>query len=185
MSNFAKKNAAVVSRCTDECCLLKTDEMYMREALTLAQKAADLGEVPIGAVVVYDPVNKETRKPINAQPEIISRAFNLRQTTKDPSAHAEFLAMLRAASFLNTWRLSGCCVYVTLEPCIMCAGLMQQSRVDRCVFGAFDEKGGALGSLYCINEDARLNHVFSVTPGVLSDECALLLQNFFKTRRSK
>ena len=185
MANFANLNVAIASRYGSEADLLATDEFYMREALALARQAADLGEVPIGAVVVYDPVCKATRKPARTQPEIIARAFNLREKTRDPSAHAEFSAMLRAAYFLNTWRLSGCCVYVTLEPCVMCAGLMQQARIDRCVFGAFDAKGGALGSLYRVNEDVRLNHNFSVSGGVLRDECAALLSDFFRARRGK
>ena len=158
------------------------DEDYMRIAIEEAQKAEALGEVPIGAVVVYEPINRETRRPL-ADPIIIAQAHNLRETRQDPAGHAEFLAMEAASQQLGTWRLSDCTVYVTLEPCIMCAGLMHQARVRRCVFGAFDPKAGALGSLYRINEDERLNHRFDVTPGVMQDTCANLLRDFFARRR--
>lgn len=142
------------------------DERYMRVALEEAHTAAELGEVPIGAVVVY-------------RGKIVSRAHNLRERNEDPSAHAEFTAMCEAARTLGRWRLTGCTVYVTLEPCCMCAGLMVNARIDRCVFGAPDPKGGATGSLFRLHADARLNHAFAVTPGVLGDECAALLREFF------
>ena len=115
----------------------------------------------------------------------MARACNLRETTKNPAGHAEFLAMQQAARELDAWRLTGCTVYVTLEPCIMCAGLMHQSRITRCVFGASDPKAGALGTLYNVNADARLNHTFEVVPGVLADQCAALLKSFFAKRRKK
>ena len=136
-----------------------TDEDYMRLALEQARKAAELDEVPIGAVVVYAPVDKGTRRPL-AEPRVIARGFNRRETDRNPSGHAEFLALLDAARELDAWRLTGCTVYVTLEPCIMCAGLMHQARVDRCVFGARDQRAGALGTLYAIHADERLNHTF-------------------------
>lgn len=160
------------------------DEYYMRMALNEARRAELLGEVPIGAVVVYAPVDPATRKPV-AQPRVIARACNVRETQRDPAGHAEFVAMKQAADYLKAWRLSGCTVYVTLEPCIMCAGLMHQSRIDRCVFGATDPKAGALGTLYSINEDRRLNHVFEARAGVLGDECATLLKSFFSQKRKK
>ncbi|MEG0096710.1 MAG: nucleoside deaminase, partial [Raoultibacter sp.] len=103
----------------------------------------------------------------------------------DPAGHAEFLAMKAAARAVDAWRLSGCTVYVTLEPCIMCAGLMHQARIDRCVFGATDPKAGALGTLYAINADERLNHTFDVTSGVLQEACSILLSDFFKRKRKK
>ena len=161
-----------------------TDEDYMRLALDEARRAADLGEVPIGAVVVYEPIDRATRRPL-AEPRVIARACNLRETTQDPAGHAEFLAMKQAAAELGVWRLTGCTVYVTLEPCIMCAGLMHQARVNRCVYGAPDPKAGAVGTLYRINEDTRLNHRFAVEPGVLQDECAAILKEFFAARRKK
>ena len=161
-----------------------TDEDYMQMALAEARRAADLGEVPIGAVVVYEPIDPATRKPL-AEPRVIAQACNLRETEKDPAGHAEFLALKRAAEELDAWRLSGCTVYVTLEPCIMCAGLMHQARVDRCVYGAPDPKAGALGTLYAINKDERLNHTFDVTSGLLADECAELLRSFFASKRKK
>ena len=161
-----------------------TDEDYMRLALEQARKAAELDEVPIGAVVVYAPVDKGTRRPL-AEPRVIARGFNRREIDRNPSGHAEFLALLDAARELDAWRLTGCTVYVTLEPCIMCAGLMHQARVDRCVFGACDQKAGALGSLYAIHADERLNHTFEAKGGVLEEECRTLLTDFFKRKRKK
>mgnify|MGYP004527436365 FL=1 len=146
------------------------DERFMRVALDEAALAAQAGEVPIGAVVVFEG-------------RVVASAHNRRELDKDPSAHAEFLALLEAARALGRWRLTGCTVYVTLEPCLMCAGLMVNSRIDRCVFGAPDPKGGAVGSLYDLSRDDRLNHAFEVTSGVLQDECAGLLQGFFSQLR--
>lgn len=159
-----------------------TDEAAMRLALEQARIAEGLGEVPIGAVVVYEPIDSATRRTL-ASPRVIAAACNLRETTQDPAAHAEFLAIQEAARVLDTWRLTDCTVYVTLEPCIMCAGLMHQSRITRCVYGAHDPKAGALGTLYSIHEDERLNHCFGVTSGILEEECANLLQDFFTSKR--
>ena len=161
-----------------------TDEDYMRMALDEARRAAEMDEVPIGAVVVYAPVDPATRRP-TAEPRVIARACNLRETTRDPAGHAEFLALKQAARELDAWRLTGCTVYVTLEPCIMCAGLMHQARIDRCVYGASDRKAGALGTLYSVNADERLNHTFEAVPGVLEEGCAALLKEFFKNKRRK
>lgn len=158
------------------------DEAFMRLALEEAQLAAQIGEVPVGAVVVYAPVDKATRKP-TAEPRVIAKAHNLRETDRDATAHAELLAMRAAMRELDAWRLDGCTVYVTLEPCLMCAGLMQQARLTRCVFGASDPKGGAVGSLYQLNADERLNHRFEVRAGVLESECATILKDFFRARR--
>lgn len=146
--------------------ITEIDEKFMREALAEARAAAAVGEVPIGAVVVRDG-------------EIVARAHNRRELDQDPSAHAEFVAVCSAAQALGRWRLSDCTVYVTLEPCCMCAGLMVNARVGRCVYGASDAKAGALGSLYDLNADSRLNHRFSVTAGVLADECRELLSSYF------
>lgn len=161
-----------------------TDKDYMKEALLEARTAKSLGEVPIGAVVVYEPIDPATRKSL-AEPRIIARAHNLRETTNNPAAHAEFLALQQAAQQLDTWRLSDCTVYVTLEPCIMCAGLMHQSRIRSCVYGAPDPKAGALGTLYSIHSDERLNHTFDVEAGVCEKECAQLLKDFFAERRKQ
>lgn len=158
------------------------DKYYMELALDQARAAALDGEVPIGAVVVYAPIDPATRRPLQ-EPEVISVGRNLRETNQDPAGHAEFLALKAASEKLGTWRLSGCHVYVTLEPCIMCAGLMHQARVDRCVYGAPDPKAGALGTLYSIHADERLNHRFEVVSGVLEEECQQLLQDFFRERR--
>lgn len=160
------------------------DEAYMRMALEEARAAGEAGEVPIGAVVVYEPIDAGTRRPL-AEPRVIARAGNRREREKDPAGHAEFAAMLEASRALDAWRLAGCTVYVTLEPCLMCAGLMHQARIDRCVYGAPDPKAGALGTLYQVNADERLNHTFEATPGVLADECAELLREFFAARRRK
>ena len=151
--------------------LMFSDEEYMKMALDEAKLAEASDEVPIGAVVVDE------------KGEVVSRGHNLRETLRSPSAHAEFLAIEAASEKKEAWRLSGCTVYVTLEPCIMCAGLMHQARVKRCVFGAYDKKAGALSTLYEIGSDARLNHNFEVRGGVLEKECATLLTNFFKQRR--
>ena len=150
--------------------ITEIDEKFMREALAVARAAAAVGEVPIGAVVVCDG-------------EIVARAHNRRELDQDPSAHAEFAAVCAAAQALGRWRLSDCTVYVTLEPCCMCAGLMVNARVGRCVYGASDAKAGALGSLYDLNADSRLNHRFNVTAGVLADECRGVLSGYFSGLR--
>lgn len=146
--------------------ITEIDEKFMREALAEAHAAAAVGEVPIGAVVVRDG-------------EVVARAHNRRELDQDPSAHAEFSALCAAAQALGRWRLSDCTVYVTLEPCCMCAGLMVNARVGRCVYGATDAKAGALGSLYDLNADSRLNHRFNVTAGVLAGECREVLSSYF------
>lgn len=146
--------------------ITEIDEKFMREALAEAHAAAAVGEVPIGAVVVR-------------AGEIVARAHNRRELDQDPSAHAEFAALCAAARSLGRWRLSDCTVYVTLEPCCMCAGLMVNARVGRCVYGAADAKAGAVGSLYDLNADSRLNHRFNVTAGVLADECREVLSGYF------
>lgn len=149
------------------------DQSFMREALDQAARAAEVGEVPIGAVVVYEG-------------RVVARAHNRRELDEDPSAHAEFSAMLQAARELGRWRLSGCTVYVTLEPCAMCAGLMVNARVDRCVFGAADAKAGALGSMLNLAAQDGLNHAFEVTSGVLANECAGVLTSYFdRIRRER
>ncbi len=158
------------------------DDYYMGLAVAQAQAAAREGEVPIGAVVVYAPVDPATRRPL-AEPQVIATGRNRRETTQDPAGHAEFLALKEASAKLGVWRLTGCHVYVTLEPCIMCAGLMHQSRIDRCVFAAPDPKAGALGTLYAIHADERLNHRFQVESGVREKECVAMLRDFFRQRR--
>lgn len=151
---------------------VSADERFMGEALAEARAAAALGEVPIGAVVVYEG-------------KVIARAHNRRELDEDPSAHAEFAAMVAAARALGHWRLTGCTVYVTLEPCLMCAGLMVNARIDRCVYGAPDPKGGAVGTLYDVSHDARLNHEFKVAAGVREAECAAELKAFFAQLRER
>jgi tRNA(adenine34) deaminase len=146
------------------------DESHMRVALEEARLAAADGEVPIGAVVVCDGA-------------VVARAHNRRENDRDPTAHAELLAIRAAARGLGRWRLSGCTVYVTLEPCPMCAGAMHQARIDRLVFGALDPKAGAVGSLYDLSDDQRLNHRFDVTSGVLEEEASALLRAFFARLR--
>lgn len=163
------------------------DERFMRMALDEARLAAEEGEVPIGAVVVlcgpreWDAHTPYERK--GCEPQVIARAHNRREQDRDPSAHAEFIAVREAARALGRWRLVGCTIYVTVEPCLMCAGLMINARVDRCVYGAPDTKGGALGTLYDVSHDERLNHELEVTPGVLQDECAEVMRAFFRERR--
>lgn len=142
----------------------------MNEALALAAHAASLGEVPVGAVVVREG-------------EIIARGYNRRELDQDFSAHAELIAMREAAKALGSWRLVGCTVYVTLEPCPMCAGALVLSRVDRCVFGAYDPKGGFLGTLGDLSQHPGLNHRFPVVGGVCHDACAGMLKEFFRALR--
>jgi len=145
---------------------------YMTAALEEAKKAFDLGEVPVGAVVVKDG-------------EIIARAHNLTETSKDPTAHAEVLAIREAARVLGGWRLIGCDLYVTVEPCSMCAGAIVWSRVERLFYGAKDPKAGAAGSLFDIPGDARLNHNPEVTGGVMEEECSTIVKDFFRALRTR
>jgi tRNA(adenine34) deaminase len=142
----------------------------MRLALDEAGRAVEGGDVPVGAVV------------LGADGSVLATGHNEREATGDPTAHAEVLALRRAATALGEWRLSGCTLVVTLEPCTMCAGALQQSRVDRVVYGARDDKAGATGSLWDLVRDRRLNHRPEVIEGVLADECARLLTDFFRTR---
>ena len=145
-------------------------EQYMRKAVEQAKIAEDNGDVPIGAVIVY-------------QDRIIGKAYNQREQLKDPTAHAEIIALTQAAAYLQSWRLNGCTMYVTLEPCPMCAGALVLARIDRLVYGCDDPKAGACGSLYDIVRDERLNHRLEVTSGILAEECSKLLQEFFQHRR--
>ena len=145
---------------------MQADETYMAMALQQAEQAGEIGEVPIGAVVVCEGA-------------VVSHAHNRREVDHDPAGHAELLAIREAASRLERWRLSDCTVYVTLEPCPMCAGLMHQARIARCVYAAPDPKAGALGTLYDLSDDERLNHRFEVTSGVLAEESSALLKAFF------
>ena len=143
----------------------------MRLALKEAGLAFLEGEVPVGAVVVKDG-------------EVISSSHNLREISKDPSSHAEILALRDATKISDSWRLTGLTLYVTKEPCIMCSGAIVNSRITRLVYGCRDEKAGGVDSLYSILNDKRLNHQVEVVSGVLEDECAELLRNFFKERRN-
>lgn len=147
------------------------DEYYMCEALSLAKKAAQIDEVPVGALIVREG-------------KIISRAYNKRETLKSPTAHAEFLAIGKASKKLGGWRLPGCTLYVTLEPCPMCAGAIVNSRIPRVVFGAPDPKAGAFGSVYNLAE-GKLNHTPEIVSGVLQKECGDVLSEYFKKKRSK
>lgn len=147
-------------------------ETYMAEAIKEAHKAERIGEVPIGAVVVKDN-------------EIISRAHNLRETSQNPVTHAELLAIQEAAKVLGSFRLEGCTLYVTLEPCVMCSGAIIMSRVPKVVYGAPDPKGGTVHSLMHLLDEPRFNHRANVVSGILENECADLLRNFFKDLRQK
>jgi len=151
---------------------LDADRLYMEMALEEARAAAAIGETPIGAVIVCDGA-------------VVARAHNRRETDRDPLAHAEMLAIREAARGLDRWRLSDCTVYVTLEPCPMCAGAMHASRIDRLVYGAADPKAGAVGTLYDLSSDTRLNHRFRVTSGVCATESSLLLKEFFAGLRAR
>jgi tRNA(adenine34) deaminase len=149
---------------------MPTDEGWMRRALELASRCAEHGDVPIGAVVV-----REDRE--------VGAAGNERELRGDPTAHAEILAIRRAAEAAESWRLDGCTLYVTLEPCAMCAGAIVLARLDRVVFAANDPKAGFAGSLGNLVQDPRLNHEAALVPGVLADECGDLLRAFFQARR--
>ncbi len=143
----------------------------MREALAEARAAADAGDVPVGAVVV------------SSEGRLLARGRNAREVTGDPTAHAELLALRAAATALGRWRLSGCTLFCTLEPCTMCAGALLLARVDRLVFGAWDPKAGAAGSVRDVVRDRRLNHRVEVVPAVLEAECSALLRDYFATHR--
>lgn len=147
------------------------DRVWMTEALAEARWAESVGEVPIGAVVVRGG-------------EVLGRGHNRRETDRDPLAHAELLAIRQAAARLGSWRLAGCTLYATLEPCPMCAGALVASRIDRLVYGAADPKAGYCGSLGNLVQDTRLNHRLAVTGGVLAEESAALLRAFFALLRS-
>ena len=148
------------------------NQIYMERAIELAKQAAALGEVPVGAVIVYD-----------LDSRIISEAHNLRETNQDPLGHAETIAISRASKELRRWRLTGCTIYVTLEPCLMCSGAVVLSRLDRVVYGARDPKAGAVESLYTTLADIRLNHRPEVVPGLCEEQCSSLLKDFFRVRR--
>jgi tRNA(Arg) A34 adenosine deaminase TadA len=147
------------------------DRDFMAQALSLAGEAARVQEIPVGAVVVHSG-------------QIIAQAHNRRELDQDPCAHAELLAMREAARVLGSWRLEDCTVYVTLEPCAMCAGAMVLARIARCVYGCTDPKGGFLGTLGDLSQHPALNHHFVVTPGVLEQECADTLRAFFRALRA-
>lgn len=149
-----------------------TDSDYMQMAVDLAEEAQSLGEVPIGAVIVHDG-------------KVIARAHNRRELDQDPVAHAELLAIRQAATALASWRLIDCTLYVTLEPCAMCAGALVLARVDRLVFGCRDPKAGAVRTLYSIADDDRLNHSIEVEEGVMGERCSALLSDFFRAIRER
>ena len=148
------------------------DVGFMKQALVLAEEAARLGEVPVGAVAVKEG-------------QIIGRGYNRREIDRDPFSHAEFNAMKEAAAAVGAWRLTGVTLYVTLEPCAMCAGALVQSRVTRLVFGAMDPKAGSVGSLYNLVQDPRFNHRVEVTSGVMSEACSQALKVFFAGLRAR
>jgi len=147
-------------------------ERFMRQALVEAQAALANGDVPVGAVIVHDG-------------RIIGRGHNQRELMQDPTAHAEMIALTAAATAIGSWRLNGCTLYVTLEPCAMCAGALVLARIDRLVYGTADPKAGACGSILNIVDDPRLNHRVPVESGVLTDECAEMLRAFFARKRGQ
>lgn len=150
----------------------RTDAEWMTLALRLAKKAESKGEVPVGALIVQDG-------------KLLSAAYNERETLNSALGHAECLAIHRASRKLGSWRLPNTTLYVTLEPCLMCAGAILQSRIDRVVFGAFDAKAGAVSSLYKVLQDSRLNHRTDVIGGMLKTECGMILTEFFRRRRKQ
>jgi len=144
----------------------------MQEALRAARAALEADEVPVGCVVVHED-------------RIVGRAHNQREMLRDPTAHAEMIALTQAAAALETWRLDGCTLYVTLEPCAMCAGAMVLGRIDRLVYGATDPKAGAVESVFRLLDEPRLNHKVEVTKGVLAAECGAVLSEFFRKKRAE
>ena len=148
------------------------DLLFMKEALKLAKKAEEQGEVPVGAVLVHDQ-------------QIMASAFNQKEQLQTATAHAEILAINKASSKLKRWRLNDCTLYVTLEPCPMCAGALVAARLKRLVYACKDPKAGAVHSLYEITEDPRLNHRVQIHSGLLQEECSKLLTNFFREKRKK
>lgn len=150
---------------------MDADQVYMRMALAQADAAREAGEVPVGAVIVH-------------HDRVIAAAHNQREQLKDPTAHAEMIAITQAAEAMRSWRLEGCRLYVTLEPCPMCAGAIIQARIPNLVFGATDPKAGAVVSLYQLLNDARLNHQTQFANGILADECGRILTEFFRHQRS-
>ncbi|MEX1163414.1 MAG: tRNA adenosine(34) deaminase TadA [Nitriliruptor sp.] len=150
-------------------------EPWMDEALAEARAAAVHDDVPIGAVVV---------RGSGASAEVVGRGHNRREVDGDPTAHAEILAVREAARTVGSWRLDGCTIFVTLEPCVMCAGALVLARLDRVVFGADDPKAGAVGALYDVPRDPRLNHRLEVVRGVRGEECGDLLRDFFRAKRT-
>jgi tRNA(Arg) A34 adenosine deaminase TadA len=150
----------------------RTDQDFMRIALAEAEQAAAEGETPIGAVLVIDG-------------DVVASSHNMRETWQDPTAHAESIVLRQAAVKLGRWRLSDATVYVTMEPCLMCAGALVLARVNRLVYGCRDERAGALGSVYDVVRDGRLNHMYRITPGILESECRAVVQGFFEKLREK
>lgn len=151
---------------------MTTDEKYMREAIKQARKAAKIDEVPIGCVIVYDD-------------KTIARGYNRRNTDKSTLAHAEIIAIRKAAKVIGDWRLEDCTMYITLEPCPMCAGAIVQARIPRVVVGAMNPKAGCAGSVINLLQMDGFNHKAELTSGVLVDECRTMLQDFFKEMRKR
>ena len=152
--------------------ILTEDEKYMKEAIRQAKKAWKIEEVPIGCVIVY-------------QGKIIGRGYNRRTTDKNPLAHAEISAIKKASKVMGDWRLEGCTMYVTLEPCQMCAGALVQSRIDRVVIGSMNPKAGCAGSVLNLLQIAGFNHQVKIVQGVCQEECSVMLSDFFKELREK
>ena len=152
--------------------IISENEKYMREALKLAKKAAKLGEVPIGCVIVHNDT-------------IIAKGYNRRKTDKSTLAHAEIIAIKKASKIMGDWRLEGCTIYVTLEPCQMCAGAILQARMDKVVMGCMNPKAGCAGSILNILENDSFNHKVIIEKGILEEECSLILKEFFKALRQR
>jgi tRNA(adenine34) deaminase len=150
--------------------LRQEDERFMKIAIDQAYRAQENLDVPIGCVITY-------------QNKIVAKAHNQRELLNDPTAHAEMIALTQAAEAVGSWRLHGCTVYVTLEPCPMCAGALVMARVDRLVYACEDPKTGAVKTLYQITSDPRLNHLIEITSGIMAEKCSAMLSDFFKARR--
>lgn len=147
------------------------DERFMRLAIEQAEIAGRIGEVPIGAVIA------------DSSEQLISTGHNLRERTNDPTAHAEIIAIRKAGEKLQSWRLEGATIYITVEPCVMCIGAIILARIRRLVFGAKDPKAGAVSSVYSLGADSRLNHIVEITEGICEEECSNMLKDFFRNLR--
>jgi tRNA(adenine34) deaminase len=172
IDNYGEENLAKRPGIRSDLVPIELDQVFMRQAVNLAIQGMEQDEVPVGAVIAHEG-------------RVVGLGWNQRETLNDPTAHAEMIAITQAAAALSSWRLENCTLYVTLEPCPMCAGAIVQSRIPRIVYGAADPKAGAVDSLFRMLDDPRLNHRSEVTGGVMAEDCGALLTHFFRQKRQQ